>query len=59
MVDTALLASGTLGMGLNGCIGATLMMHGFRVAGLGGKWLDSGMTLKVLLMGLATERNHG
>lgn len=59
MVDTALLASGTLGMGLSSCIGATLIMQGVRVAGLGGKWLDSGMTLKVLLMGLATERNHG
>lgn len=58
MLDTALLALGTLKMPLSSCIGATLIIQAVRVSGLGGRWLDSGLNLKVLLIALVMERNH-
>ena len=58
MLDTALLALGTLNMPPSSCIGATLIIQAARVSGLGGRWLDSGLNLKVLLIALVMERNH-
>ena len=58
VLDTALLALGTLNMPPSSCIGATLIIQAARVSGLGGRWLDSGLNLKVLLIALVMERNH-
>lgn len=58
VLDTALLALGTLQMALSSCIGATLIIQAVSVSGLGGRWLDSGLDLKVLLIALVMERNH-
>lgn len=58
VLDTALLALGALQMSPSSCIGATLIIQAVRVSGLGGRWLDSGLDLKVLLIAFVMERNH-